>query len=36
MARPTTLLTALDHGVEIVVRTKPRSRATARINVVAA
>lgn len=31
-----TLLTALDQDVEIVIRKKPRSRATARISVVAA
>jgi predicted XRE-type DNA-binding protein len=30
-----TLLTALDQDVEIVIRAKPRSRATARISVVA-
>jgi predicted XRE-type DNA-binding protein len=29
------LLTALDHDVEIVIRRKPRSRKSARINVVA-
>lgn len=31
-----TLLTALDQDVEIVIRKKPRSRAAARISVVAA
>jgi predicted XRE-type DNA-binding protein len=31
-----TFLTALDQDVEIVVKTKPRSRAAARISVVAA
>ncbi|MFN3657148.1 MAG: helix-turn-helix domain-containing protein [Pseudolabrys sp.] len=31
-----TLLNALDHDVEIVIRKKPRSRAAARISVVAA
>jgi predicted XRE-type DNA-binding protein len=31
-----TLLTALDRDVEIVIRKKPRSRAAARISVVAA
>ena len=31
-----TLLTALDQDVEIVIKTKPRSRNTARISVVAA
>ena len=31
-----TLLNALDRDVEIVIRKKPRSRAAARINVVAA
>ncbi|QLH72839.1 helix-turn-helix domain-containing protein [Rhodopseudomonas palustris] len=31
-----TLLTTLDQDVEIVIRKKPRSRATARISVVAA
>ena len=31
-----TLLTALDRDVEIVIRKKPRSRASARISVVAA
>ena len=31
-----TLLNALDRDVEIVIRAKPRSRATARISVVAA
>ena len=31
-----TFLTALDQDVEIVIRRKPRSRATARISVVAA
>jgi predicted XRE-type DNA-binding protein len=31
-----TLLTALDRDVEIVIRKKPRSRAVARISVVAA
>lgn len=31
-----TLLNALDRDVEIVIRKKPRSRATARISVVAA
>jgi predicted XRE-type DNA-binding protein len=31
-----TLLNALDQDVEIVIRKKPRSRATARISVVAA
>ena len=31
-----TLLTALDQDVEIVIKTKPRSRSTARIRVVAA
>jgi predicted XRE-type DNA-binding protein len=31
-----TFLTALDQDVEIVIRSKPRSRATARISVVAA
>lgn len=31
-----TLLNALDRDVDIVIRKKPRSRATARINVVAA
>lgn len=31
-----TLLTALDQDIEIVIRKKPRSRATARISVVAA
>jgi len=30
-----TFLTALDQDVEIVIRSKPRSRATARISVVA-
>ena len=31
-----TFLTALDQDVEIVIRRKPRSRATGRISVVAA
>jgi predicted XRE-type DNA-binding protein len=31
-----TLLTALDRDIEIIIRRKPRSRATARITVVAA
>jgi predicted XRE-type DNA-binding protein len=31
-----TVLTALDHDVEIVIRKKPRSRATGRISVIAA
>ena len=31
-----TLLNALDQDVEIVIRAKPRSRAAARISVVAA
>ena len=31
-----TLLNALDHDVEILIRKKPRSRAAARISVVAA
>ena len=31
-----TLLTALDQDIEIVIRAKPRSRAAARISVVAA
>ena len=31
-----TLLTTLDQDVEIVIRTKPRSRSAARIRVVAA
>jgi predicted XRE-type DNA-binding protein len=31
-----TFLTALDQDVEIVIRKKPRSRAAARISVVAA
>ena len=31
-----TLLNALDRDVEIVIREKPRSRAAARISVVAA
>jgi len=31
-----TFLTALDRDVEIVIRRKPRSRAAARISVVAA
>ena len=30
-----TFLTALDQDVEFVIRSKPRSRATARISVVA-
>ena len=31
-----TFLTSLDHDVDIVIRSKPRSRASARISVVAA
>ena len=31
-----TLLTALDHDIEIVIRAKPRSRAAAKISVVGA
>jgi hypothetical protein len=35
MERLMTLLDALNQGVEIVIRAKPRSRAAARISVVA-